>query len=344
MSFFKRTQAELDEAFLKAAADYKVAKAKRLLKKGANVLAKDKDGNTALHKMARNNPDSGDCQRELFGANYRLADDFVCFLLGKSVDINAANKYGKTCLHYAAGNADDFDGRLISVLLNRGADANVSDLSGKAPLHYVVPDRSAARLIDNGARVGVQDNDGKTPLHVAAAKGDDSLIQLYLKADRSSLDIKDKDGKYPHDSAVSGPVGHFMLSRSLLGHLNAYREDMQRLQKKKDQEKLATGNDWVLLQPDQVAHVKLEKGIGYKLTEIFNFRARTYTVITQNLETKAEMTVVKGFDDFSDKTLLKDGYKALVRLGGKADENTIYRQILNKSPSKLPRPEANGPQ
>jgi hypothetical protein len=343
MSFFKRTQEELDEAFLKAAADYKFNKAKRLLKKGANVLARDKDGNTALHKMGKNNPDSGDCQRELFGANYRLADEFICLLLGKSVDINATNKYGKTCLHYAAGNADDFDGRLISVLLNRGADPNVSDLTGKAPLHYVVPDRSAARLIECGAQINVQDRDGKTPLHMAAAKGDDGLIQLYLKADKSALDIKDADGKYPHDSAVAGPAGHYMLSRSLLGHLNAYREDVQRLQKKKERERLVTGDDWVLLGAEKVAHVHTQKDIGYKLTEIFNFHARTYTVITQNLETKVEMTVVKGFDDFSDKTLLKDGHKALARLGGKADENTIYRQVLNKGPSKLPRPEANGP-
>jgi hypothetical protein len=341
MSFFKRTQQELDAAFLQAVADYKFNKAKRLLKRGASILACDADGNTALHKMAKNNPDNGDCHRDIFGANYRVADEFVCFLLKQNVQINAVNKYGKTCLHYSAANPDDDETKITIILLNRGANPNIPDQAGKVPLHYVLMERTAIKLIDNGARVTIQDNEGKTPLHLSAAKGEDNLVYLYLKTDKSSVAIRDKNDKYPYQSAIDGPAGHHMLSRFLLNQLHIYNHAVQTAQKKKEQEKASAAlfsNGWVLLEPEKVAHVDVQKSLGYKLTEIFNFHARTYTVITQNLETKAEMSVVKSFDDFPDPTILKDGYRELIRLGGKAEENVIYKQSLNKNSPKLPRP------
>jgi ankyrin repeat protein len=341
MPLFRKTQVELDAAFLKAVAEYKFSKAKRLLKRGANVLARDADDNTALHKMARNNPDSGDCHRELFGANYRIADEFVCFLLNQKLEINATNKYGKTCLHYAAANENDDEAKITGIFLNRGANPNIPDRVGMAPLHHAVSVRSATKLIENGARVNVQDRDGRTPLHVAAAKGEDSLVYLYLKADKSAVAIKDKNEKYPHESAAAGPAGHHMLSRFLLDQLNLHHYTVQVAKKQKELEQASAAllkDGWVLLDPEKVAHVDVQKSLGYKLTEIFNFHARTYTLIAQNLETESEMTVIKSFDDFPDPTILKDGYHELIRLGGKAEKSAIYKQVLNKNQPKLPRP------
>jgi ankyrin repeat protein len=340
MSFFKRTQKELDDAFLKAVGEFKFSKAKKLLKKGASVQARDADGNTAFHLTAKNNPESGDCDRELFGPNYYIADDFICFLLNQKLDINAVNKYGKNCLHFSAANEDDYEGKIIAILLNRGANPKAADNAGKTPLHHVAFARSATRLIENGAQVGAQDKTGKTPLHVAAANGEDTLVQLFLKTDMSSVAIKDRDGKYAHESAVAGLAGHYMLSRVLLDHLNLHYRAVAEAEKRKEQEKAAAAllkDGWLLLEPEKVAHVDVQKSLGYKLTEIFNFHARTYTVITQNIETKSEMTIVKSFDDFTDPTLLKDGYRQLIRLGGKAEESIIYKKILNKGQSKLPR-------
>ena len=343
MFFFKKTQAELDAAFLEAVGEYNFKKAKKLLAKGANAFARDADGDTALHQLAVGDPNRGDCHKEYGPPRYDKLDEFICFLLNKKVEINAVNKTGKTCLHYVAANERDGYGEMAGILLNRGADPNIPDLEGRTPLHCAASEIAGNDLIRNGAHVNVQDRSGKTPLHVAASKGQSELAHLYIRKDRSAVAVKDKLGRYPHDSAIAGLAGHHALSRHLLNLFNAYNADLQKAQKQKDLERSAasaSNSAWILLTPEQVAHVKIEKSLGYKLTEVFNFHARTYTLITQNIETRVEGTIVKSFDDFSDKTLLKDGYREFIRLGGKADEGTIYRQTLNKGAAKLPRPDA----
>ena len=75
---------------------------------------KDKHGNTALHRAAREND-----------------HEVVPKLIALGVDVNAKNKYGSTPLHIAADwNAGD----VAALLIEAGADVNAKDKYGYTPL------------------------------------------------------------------------------------------------------------------------------------------------------------------------------------------------------------------
>ena len=90
--------------------------------------------------------------------------------------------------------------------------------------------------------------------------------------------------------------------------------------------------------PSQITHISDIP--GYKLTEVFNFSARTCIKIVQNLETKSEGIETKNFDDFSDKASLQEAYVALIKLGGKADENAVFGAVLPGKSGQKPRGQA----
>lgn len=344
-------QKELDADFLKAVRGHDFGKAKKLLRKGADILAKDAEDNTALHKLAAN----------AHVAEKNQVDEFVCFLLNQKVDINARNKQGRTCLHEAAANEKApyyyrcSPTNLVSILLNRGADPDAADAEGKTPLFYAaVTEREGSQktevIIEIDAHLGAKDNLGQTVLHVAAANGRDDVVNLLVGAQPALVAVQDNEGKYPYQSAIAAAAGHHALSRELFAKLNEYNEEKTPGRRAKhvgeeitepDPEiqplseilpatsiVSAANDDWVLLNPKQVEHT--EKTSSYRLTHIFNFSARTYTHITHNLETKADVVETKSFDDFADKTPFEEAHRELTRLGGKVDENVIHGRVIAK--------------
>lgn len=340
MGFFNKTQAELDAAFLNAVTKHKFDKAKKLLEKGANVLAVDAELNAAFHKLAG----CYDAYRHEYAplgtlCNPAAVDEFVCFLLTRGVPINAANKQGQTCLHATLEDKEDRKCDLLNIFLNRGADPNATDIQRRSPLHYIAmnkaldSDTCVNALVKRGARVEAQDIFGSTPLALAAMFGREELVDKYLELDKSLIEIRDNGGKYPHDVALAEAGYHalaYTLREKFEGHIK-YKEKLAAA--KKDEPKLAvpvSHDNWILLSQEKVAHVVREEKIGQKITETFNFRARVYIYHTQNLATNAETNNVKSFDEFSDKTVFEDAFRELTRLGGKADANAIHGQFLTK--------------
>lgn len=92
---------------------------------------------------------------------------------------------------------------------------------------------------------------------------------------------------------------------------------------KKTQKLVSAAEEWKKLSDDRIAHVMIEKEIGYKLTEIFNFKRRECTRLYQNLETKMETVETQGFDALSDKKPLEEALQELNSRGGKADPGSI---------------------
>jgi ankyrin repeat protein len=87
-----------------------------LLDAGADVAAKDKEGQTALHLLAHYSP------------NFRK--ELVDFLVERGADIHAADSKGNTPLHHAARHSN---GAVAQAFLAHGADMEARNTKGEAP-------------------------------------------------------------------------------------------------------------------------------------------------------------------------------------------------------------------
>lgn len=295
------------------------------LAQGVDPATRNQDGQTALHIVMRN---------ETYHLRYtEKGREMAAMLLNRGLDVNARDNKGQTPMHGLA----TMDGwpckyRLDDMMNYFGADIEARDNQGRTPIFNTMESGKADALsyfINAGAKVNVADNDGVTPLHLAAAKRDSEHIKHLLNAG-ADLNAVTKDGKTVWDFAID--AGKDYQAQWLKAEAKKQREEAERkaaaARAKQEQEKPA--DPWKLLSPDRVAVSQNDSAIGYKLTEVFNFHARTYTQITQNLQTKAEAVSVKTFDEFSDRTPLEKAHAELERLGGSAERAVIYGPLVEK--------------
>ena len=140
-----------------------------LIKAGADINAKNKDGNTALHRVSE-----------------RGHAKMVEALIKAGADINAKNKDGNTALHWVSecGHAD-----VVKLLINAGADINAKNKDGDTALHRV-SERGHADvvklLIKEGAKVGVRNKEGEKPLSRAVDNGHTKVVNMLLDKDKDS--------------------------------------------------------------------------------------------------------------------------------------------------------------
>ena len=158
-----------------------------LLKSGANIFAKDKDGNQPLHCAARSRHAA------------------VCELLmahGADVDINAVNKHGQTPLHTAAGGKKDCP-ELCEILLKHDTKIDAVDEGGNQPLHLACKRNhveTANLFVSYGADVSAVNSNGHSPLY------------LLSKSARYSKDgVNSKEEPILHIAARHGMVATVLL-------------------------------------------------------------------------------------------------------------------------------------
>ena len=154
--------------FTKAIADEgrKMVVVKRLLEAGADVNAKDNDGQTALMLASTNN------RRDL-----RVASE----LLKAGADVNAKGNDGQTALMLASWVGKE----VVSELLKAGADVNAKDndswtalmLASRAGRTEVVD-----MLLKAGADMNAKDTHGQTALMLATTREHPKVVDLLLKA------------------------------------------------------------------------------------------------------------------------------------------------------------------
>ena len=162
-----------------------VIMAKILLKKGADVNAKDWQGETALHEAA-----------------YWNAIDVAKVLIDESANVNAKDKNGETPLHEAASkNAVD----VAKILLEKGVEVNTTDNIGETPLHeaaYRNASDMAKVLLEAGADVNAKGNIGETPLHKATYWNASDMAKILIN-EGANVNAKNDDGEMPLHKVVS---------------------------------------------------------------------------------------------------------------------------------------------
>nr|XP_034184113.1 uncharacterized protein LOC117606144 isoform X1 [Osmia lignaria] len=136
-----------------------------LLKKGANVNARNDRGGIPLHTAALNG---------------HL--EVVNTLILNGADVNARVLHGCTSLHYAIENGHE---KIANILLEHGANANVSDKTyNNTPLHYAAMnghERIVEALLENNANTNITTVEGFTPLHLAVQNGHLEIVTTLLK-------------------------------------------------------------------------------------------------------------------------------------------------------------------
>ena len=167
----------------------------QILKKGANVNAKDKDGRTALMLIDKNYSKGGSITLEI-----------TKFLVGQGADVNAKDEDGKTALMLwdREGGLDllAYDLEMIKFLIEKGADLNVKDKNGWTALMYYANSGAAIDkikfLVEKGADVNAKTKDGWTALMFATSSND--IVKLLLEKG-ADVNAKNKDGKTAVDIA-----------------------------------------------------------------------------------------------------------------------------------------------
>ena len=156
--------------------------AELLLKRGADVNAKDLAGRTPLHTASN--------------VIFVLPDHIPFFelLIEKGANVEAKDKEGKVALHLASEQITR--GLILVALLEKGAKFDIIDNNGDSPLHILSGAKSEGNkqledyqlkllqiLVSKGGSslLKQKNEDGKTPLALAKDAGNEAVAALLVK-------------------------------------------------------------------------------------------------------------------------------------------------------------------
>jgi ankyrin repeat protein len=173
---------EEDRALIVAAFSGNIEAVKQHIANGADVNAKDKDGDTPLNSAA-------------FSGHKEIAE----LLIAKGADVNAKGGVsGGTPLHSAA-----FSGHkeVAEQLISKGADVNAKLKGGETPLDLASLHPEIADLLrKHGGKTGVWFK-AEESIHIAAMAGHIEAVKKHL-ADGTDVNVKDENGWTPLNSAA----------------------------------------------------------------------------------------------------------------------------------------------
>ncbi len=145
-----------DNELLEAVKDNDTKMVKNLIKKGYDVNATFKDGNTLLHIAIKHG-----------------LPKIVDILIDNGAKINADNDFDDTPLHelaYATNLKKKKKRHIFDSLIEEDVKLNKRDDGGNTPLHIAVIEINpyiVRRLVEEGAKINLKNNNGNTPVEIA---------------------------------------------------------------------------------------------------------------------------------------------------------------------------------
>lgn len=152
-----------------------------LLDAGADINARDKDGDTPLMAAL-----AGGC------------DQVSHFLMKRGCDVRVRNNDGQTASHKAAMSGF---GMVLQKLISCGADLNAQDDAGDTPLHDSIAKGKldVAEIILSWPHLDLRhaNKKGHPPLHYACMKDESDIVDRIIRRDMSLVNVQKEDGFTP---------------------------------------------------------------------------------------------------------------------------------------------------
>lgn len=225
-------QKRLDQKLVEAVNTGNSQKALSLLKKGADVNAKDGVGTALAHAVFRGHAPIAKMLLEK-GADANAANsagdtplikaaqdgrvEIAEMLLEKGADVHTKKQAAGavfTALNQAALNGHS---AIVKMLLEKGADPNEKDLTGDPLLvRMAIADKTeiAGMLLEKGADADAKDSQGLSSLMSAASRGNAELAGMLLEKG-ANVHSRRKDGATA--LALAASEGHIEIAKMLLG-------------------------------------------------------------------------------------------------------------------------------
>lgn len=227
-----------------------------LIQYGADVMAREENGKTALHRagsakivdmLLRAGADVD--AKEFIHSNTALhlasqsgLEEVVSILVQHRADINARERDGRTALHFAK------TANIARYLLERGADIEATDRLGYTALHIASEsgfNDVVSVLIERGADVNKRSDSvsfgplaaaenhlaqimlgcnfwrGCTALHLASEYGQDEIVSLLIKF-KADVNAREISGKTALHRAESGRIARLLLEAGADIHATEY--------------------------------------------------------------------------------------------------------------------------
>ncbi|XP_071037934.1 serine/threonine-protein phosphatase 6 regulatory ankyrin repeat subunit B-like [Parasteatoda tepidariorum] len=193
-----------------------------LIKRGADIEAKDMYGEAPLHWAVRQEnigvvelliKEGADVEAKgyhnetpLFSARSKKVFEL---LIAKGANINAKNSKGYTPLHSALMNERD---EVTELLIREGADVEAKGYHNETPLFTSKSKKAFELLITKGADINAKSSEGYTPLHCAVMKGRDEIVELLIKQG-ADVEAKCHHNETPLFSARSKKVFELLIAK-----------------------------------------------------------------------------------------------------------------------------------
>lgn len=177
---------------------------------------------------------------------------------------------------------------------------------------------------------------GDTPLHRAAMYGRIDIVEELLRRG-ADMSCRNFNGTTPYQLAQSG--NHYDL-------VMFFREHERKMKLEEAQAKppgaaalplpppLLSAPLWIRMSGERIARVNEERALGYRITEIFNFKARECTALFCNMDTKVESAVIRNFSELENLDAVREAAEELNRRGVRVSFSGIEKARVHVPPPK----------